>query len=156
MHRRHCASECDERPVSGIVGRRAYRTGCPWLREFRNWRPAPSTSLGSQLFRHRRSIVAGCLLLAIANTLTTHGVRPTIIKDHLEAAADLSYDRWNSFSRITVSRNRMEPPAMFGPSPRTPDLAIQQRALNIDGGAGTAMYHFDGNLENFLASCAMT
>jgi len=37
------------------------------------------TSLGSQLFRYRRSIVTGCLLLAIANTLTTHGVRPTII-----------------------------------------------------------------------------
>ena len=57
-----------------------------------------STSLGSQLFRYRRSIVTGCLLLAIANTLTTYGVRPTIIKDHLEAAADLAYDRWNSFS----------------------------------------------------------
>jgi hypothetical protein len=37
------------------------------------------TSLGSQLFRYRRSIVTGCLLLAIANTLTSHGVRPTII-----------------------------------------------------------------------------
>ena len=37
------------------------------------------TSLGSPLFRYRRSIVTGCLLLAIANTLTSHGVRPTII-----------------------------------------------------------------------------
>src|ERR1700735_1153171 len=41
------------------------------------------TSLGSQLFRYRRSIVTGCLLLAIANTFTSHGVRPTIVKDHL-------------------------------------------------------------------------
>ena len=110
--------------------------------------PPKSTSLGSQLFRHRRSIVAGCLLLAIANMLTTYGVRPTISKDHLEAAADLAYDRWNSFSRITVSRNRTEPPAMFGASPRMPDFTIEQRALNIDGGAGTALYHFDGNLES--------
>ena len=55
-----------------------------------------STSLGSQLFHYRRSIVTGCLLLAIANTLTTHGVRPTIIKDHLEAAADLAYEAHRS------------------------------------------------------------
>ena len=31
-----------------------------------------SKSLGSQLFRYRRSIVTGCLLLAIANMLTIH------------------------------------------------------------------------------------
>jgi hypothetical protein len=86
-----------------------------------------STSLGSQLFCYRRSIVTGCLLLAIANTLTTHGVRPTIIKDHLEAAADLAYDRWNSFSRITVSQNQTGAPSMFGASPRMPDLIIEQQ-----------------------------
>ena len=102
------------------------------------------TSLGSQLFRYRRSIVIGCLLSAIANTLTSHGVR----QDHLEAAADLAYDRWNSFSRITVSQNQTVAPSMFGASPRMPDSIIEQRALNIDGGAGTALYRFDGNLES--------
>ena len=107
-----------------------------------------STSLGSKLFRYRRSIVTGCLLFAIANTLTTYGVRPTIIKDHLEAPADLAYDRWNSFSRITVSQNETVPPAMFGASPRLPLSTIEQRALNIDGGAGTVLYRFDGNLES--------
>src|SRR6202021_2619648 len=100
-----------------------------------------------QVFRYRRNIVPGCLLLAIANTLTTYGVRPTIIKDHLEAAADLAYDRWNSFSRITVSQSQTVPPSMFGASPRMPASTIEQRALNIDGGAGTALYRFDGNLE---------
>ena len=107
-----------------------------------------STSLGSQLFRYRRSIVTGCLLLAIANTLTPYGVRLTIIKDHLEGPADLAYDRWNSFSRITVSQNQTVPPAMFGASPRLPRSTIELRALNIDGGAGTALYRFDGNLES--------
>ena len=102
--------------------------------------PCPNPRrLVPQLFRYRRSIVTGCLLLAIANTLTTDGVRPTIIKDHLEAAADLAYDRWNSFSRITVSRNQTGPPAMFGASPRMPDLTIEQRALQIDGGAGNGL-----------------
>jgi hypothetical protein len=105
-------------------------------------------SLGFRLFHYRRSIVAGCVLFAIANTLTTYGVRPTIIKDHLEAPADLAYDRWNSFSRITVSRSETVTPAMFGASPRLPPSTIEQRALNIDGGAGTAVYRFDGNLES--------
>src|SRR5205814_5573346 len=107
-----------------------------------------STSLGSKLFRYRRSIVTGCLLFAIANTLTPYGVRLTIIKDHLEGPADLAYDRWNSFSRITVSQNQTVPPAMFGASPRLPRSTIELRALNIDGGAGTALYRFDGNLES--------
>jgi hypothetical protein len=105
-----------------------------------------SGSLGSKLFRYRRNIVAGCLLFAIANSLTTHGVRPTIIKDHLETSADLAYDRWNSFSRITVRQSETVPPAMFGASPRLPRSTIEQRALNIDGGAGTALYRFDGDL----------
>jgi hypothetical protein len=102
-------------------------------------------SLSAKLFRYRRSIVTGCLLFAIANTLTTYGIRPTIIKDHLEGA-DLAYDRWNSFSRITVAQSYTGPPAMWGPSPRLPPSTIEQRSLTIDGGAGTSIYRFDGNL----------
>jgi len=37
--------------------------------------------------------------------LTIYGVRPTIVKDALEAPGDLAYDRWNSFSRITVGES---------------------------------------------------
>src|SRR5262249_3226968 len=57
-------------------------------------------------------------------------------------------DRWNSFSRITVGQSETIPPSMFGASPRMPSSTIEERALNIDGGAGTALYHFDGNLES--------
>ena len=73
-----------------------------------------SASLGAKLFRYRRSILIGCLLFAIANTLTTYGVRPTIIKDHLEAPADFAYDRWNSFSRITVAQSYHRPTGDVG------------------------------------------
>ena len=107
-----------------------------------------SPSLGTKLFLHRRSIVTACVLLAVANSLAPYGVRPTIVKDHLEGPADVAYDRWNSFSRITVTQSETAPPSMFGASPRLPRSMIEQRALNIDGGAGTAMYRFDGNLEN--------
>jgi hypothetical protein len=107
-----------------------------------------SASFGAKLFRYRRCILTGCLLFAIANALTIHGVRPTIVKDQLEAPADLAYDRWNSFSRITVGQSDTGPPAMWGPSPRLPRSTIEQRRLTIDGGAGTSIYRFDGNLAN--------
>jgi hypothetical protein len=102
-------------------------------------------SLGAKLFRYRRSIVTGCLLFAIANMLTTYGIRLTIIKDRLEGA-DLAYDRWNSFSRITVAQSETGPPAVWGPSQRLSAATIEQRWLTIDGGAGTSIYRFDGNL----------
>jgi spermidine synthase len=105
-----------------------------------------SGAIGARLFRHRRSIFAGCVLFAIANMLTIYGVRPTIIKDALEAPGDLAYDRWNSFSRITVGESYAGPAAMWGPSPRFPVPTVEQRWLTIDGSAGTGIYRFDGNL----------
>ncbi len=86
-------------------------------------------SLGAKLFRYRRSIVTGCLLFAIANTLTTYGIRPTIIKDHLEGA-DLAYDRWNSFSLITVAQSETGPPAVWGGDLRG---ACRPRQSSSDG-----------------------
>src|SRR3984893_17710645 len=49
---------------------------------------------------------------------------------------------------LTPLRSETVTPAMFGASPRLPHSTIEQRALNIDGGAGTALYRFDGILEN--------
>ena len=103
-------------------------------------------ALGAKLFRYRRSIFAGCLLFAIANMLTIHGVRPTIVKNALEAPDDFAYDRWNSFSRITVGKSYAGRPAMWGPSPGWQPSTIEQRWLTIDGSAGTSIYRFDGNL----------
>jgi hypothetical protein len=107
-----------------------------------------SADYSSWLFRHRRGIVVGCLLLAAANTLTDHGLRPGNVKDHVETAGKHADDRWNSFSRITVSQSESSPPSLFGASPHLPRSDVEQRSLLIDGGAGTAMYRFDGNLES--------
>lgn len=103
-------------------------------------------AIGGRLFRHHRGIFAACLLFAIANMLTVYGVRPTIVKDALEAPGDLAFDRWNSFSRITLGQSYPGPAAMWGPSPRFPVPTVEQRWLTIDGSAGTGMYRFDGNL----------
>jgi len=103
-------------------------------------------ALSVRLFRHRHGIFAVCLLLAIGNTMATHGVRPTIVKDRLETPADIAYDRWNAFSRIVVGHSYTGPPATWGPSPRLPPSTVEQRWLTIDGDAGTSIYRFDGNL----------
>jgi spermidine synthase len=105
-----------------------------------------SGAIGGRLFRHRRGIFAACLLFAIANMLTIYGVRPTIVKDALEAPGDLAFDRWNSFSRIAVGQSYAGQAAMWGPSPRFPVPTVEQRWLTIDGSAGTGMYRFYGNL----------
>ena len=71
--------------------------------------------------------------------LTIYGVRPTIVKDALEAPGDLAFDRWNSFSRIAVGQSYAGQAAMWGPSPRFPVPTVEQRWLTIDGSAGTGM-----------------
>src|SRR5262249_51653379 len=111
-----------------------------------------SGAIGAKLFRYRRSIFAGCLLFATANMLTIYGVRPTIVKDALQAG-DLAFDCWNSFSRITVGESYAGPAAMWGPSPRFPVPTVEQRWLTIDGSAGTGMYRFDGNLASLDFLC---
>jgi spermidine synthase len=105
-------------------------------------------TFASRMFRYRHGIVAACLMFAVANSLTSYGVQPTIIKNRMENPGELAFDQWNSFSRITVGRAERGPPALWGPSPRWPRSTIEQRWLTIDGGAGTSMYRFDGNLES--------
>jgi hypothetical protein len=54
--------------------------------------------------------------------------------------------RWNTFSRVRVSPEDSGRPSLWGPSPTMPEIVTFQRAMNIDGFAGTVMYRFDGDL----------
>jgi len=94
---------------------------------------------------------------AIANTLTTYGVRPTLIKDQLEAPADLAYGslEFVSFLRITVAHSENKPTGDVGVlRRRLPRSTIEQRSLKIDGGAGTSIYRFDGKPCGLGVFCA--
>lgn len=108
---------------------------------------APVQSFGAWLVRGRFVIAAGIALVAVVNGFTSYGVRPTIIKDRFESPRDLAYERWNSFSRITVAHPETGPPAMWGTSARYKAPVVEQRWLTIDGAAGTSMYRFGGDLE---------
>jgi hypothetical protein len=108
--------------------------------------PEPS-SFGARLVQRRWVILASLAALAFANELTIYGARPHTVKDRFEHPETLSYDRWNSFSRITVAPSYQGPAAMWAASPRMPERTIEQRWLTIDGSAGTCMYRFDGDLK---------
>lgn len=106
----------------------------------------PGRPIAASLYR-RRWVVLGCLVALAAVNSATEGIRPTIVKDTIEHPETIAYEKWNSFSRITVSQNETSSPMLWGPSPRFAPEPIEQRSMNIDGGAGTAVYRFSSDLE---------
>ncbi len=84
-------------------------------------------------------------VFAILNSLAPVGVRPILVKDHLERSGFKVYEKWNSYSRITAERPQLRFPDLWGGSPQTPPgLLAMQSQLSIDGGAGSEMSHYDG------------
>ena len=92
----------------------------------------PST-IASRLHRRRWAVFGALCVLAAANSLTTAGVRPTVVKDKLERPEHIAYERWNSFSRITVDHSGKASPALWGRSSQLPPQEIEQRWMTIDG-----------------------
>jgi hypothetical protein len=110
---------------------------------------APARSrLGAWLFRHRAAICGTLGVLALLNGLTPWGIRPTIVKEQVERPERLDYERWNSFSRITVDHSGPAAPFLWGPSPKLPPQTIEQRWMTIDGSASTAVYRFGGDMQD--------
>ena len=77
------------------------------------------------------------------------GARLTFLKTHVQSLAEIDAIHWNSFSRVNIGQTVAGPPFMWGPSPEydSPDDldSIDQRTMEIDGGAGTTMYRFSGD-----------
>ena len=88
--------------------------------------------------------------LGVANASTRHGIQPILVKVAAERRdRSLVYEKWNSFSRVTVQSQapgeRKSPP-LWGPSPKLPsDMRIESKSVTIDGAAGTAMLRFEGD-----------
>jgi predicted membrane-bound spermidine synthase len=79
--------------------------------------------------------------LAGANAVVDSGLQPIVVKfNRLDQLGDVSYIKWNSFSRIVASKPATGAPFLWGPSPATPgNVTLEQRELTIDGMAGTWM-----------------
>ncbi len=85
------------------------------------------------------------LTLTIISALGALKLEPILVKDQIESRALRAYERWNSYSRVIASIPVTMSPPMWGPSPTMPaNLRAPMIAMNIDGSAGTNMFHYDG------------
>jgi hypothetical protein len=108
--------------------------------------PPEASPLAAGLFRHRQAVLVTLLLVAAANDLTGHGVRPLLVKSRWESGSGaFAFEGWNSYSRITAGRSREDIPQLWGASPRMPAFRTGQRFMTIDGLAGTTMFRFGGD-----------
>lgn len=85
-------------------------------------------------------------VLAFGNSMTNRGFQPVSAKfGQIERIDWYYFLKWNSFSRIAVTESRKQIPFLWGASPALPAIdRIDQRMLDIDGFAGTAMPKFTG------------
>ncbi len=93
-------------------------------------------------------------VLVPLNASVPVGFRPVMVKDEIEDRWRTRTERWNSYSRVIAYPPFPTSPNLWGPSPlRDPNLRVPQAVLNIDGGAATWMYRFDGSTRSieFLA-----
>src|SRR2546425_8386100 len=114
-------------------------------------------SLAAAFFSGRRralrwaAIVATIALasLATVHTLLVRWQEPWIRLMWVKGSAERHplYEKWNSFSRITVHGDpaRPQPPRGWGLSDLTPAEPVRQLMLLIDAGAGTVLTAFDGD-----------
>ena len=97
-------------------------------------------------------VALGLCVLALVTSLSPFGLRPLLVKDRVEkntAQSGRGFEKWNSYSRVTATLPNTETPFLWGPSPKMPaGLTVPMAMLNIDGMAGTAMFHYDGSRES--------
>ena len=71
-------------------------------------------------------------------------------KVDLKAANSYVFREWNTFSRVVVNETHVGRPQMWGPSKKltSENVVVEQRAMNIDGDAGTTAIRFTGRIED--------
>jgi hypothetical protein len=86
------------------------------------------------------------LLIGVANSFTSGGIRPLVIKGTFVEPSSVYYlEKWNSLSRIAVYEKRYALPQYWGPSPLAPKELIEQHRMNIDGDAATNVSRFNSS-----------
>jgi hypothetical protein len=96
-----------------------------------------------------RSATVLCALVVALIALTEGrpfgllGIRPVAIKGHFILEDLPIFERWNSFSRVTVNGMYHYVPFYWGRSPRAPVTdTVDQHMMSIDGAAGTSITRF--------------
>jgi hypothetical protein len=91
------------------------------------------------------ALVALLVAAGVNGTLGKNGLHPVLIKGRLEDVNDLTEMRWNSFSRVIMTKPQRRPAFMWSASRVVPRATLDWSELTIDGGAGTGMYRWDGD-----------
>ena len=101
------------------------------------------------LFARRSAIFGFLAVAALLNGITDYGLQPLVSKGHFEGGGSYIFREWNTFSRVVVTPTYLHSPQMWGPSPQVVDIVrpIEQRDMNMDGGAGTTSYRFSGDFK---------
>lgn len=81
--------------------------------------------------------------VALGNATSTRLIRPVVVKGLVWPAHLDLFERWNSFSRVSVGPVEYGPPFYWGGgSPRAPKTPMLHYPMHIDGGAGTGVRQF--------------
>jgi len=115
--------------------------------------PADETFPNWRILKRPAVVALALAAIASANASTRYGLQPIAIKmkqTGVQVGTNFDYERWNSFSRILVGPSTTEEPFLWGASPKMPQgLKVEERILNIDGFAGTAMPRFTRDAGSF-------
>jgi len=99
------------------------------------------TSIQYRAFGHGLMLLF--FLIGVLNSSAGLGIRPLYAKGaRCDAASQYDVERWNSFSRVAVYKERESFPQLWGPSPLTPRDTVSQHYMDIDGDAGTTVRRF--------------
>ncbi len=80
--------------------------------------------------------------LAVGNATSSRLIRPLCVKGRVAPASLYQIERWNSFSRVAVFPRGQRVPQLWGPSPKVPQVTVEQHGMHIDGQAGTYVTRF--------------
>jgi hypothetical protein len=97
-------------------------------------------------WRHPAKVVILLLSIAFFSAMSPIGFDPIMVKGNTETSGKIGgYEKWNSYSRIRASRPHTSLPYLWGPSSKlSPDTRVPMVSMNIDGMAGSSMFHYDG------------
>jgi len=84
-------------------------------------------------------------ILGISLAILNWNLNPLYVKGQSESRDSILYEKWNSFSRVSVQKPRMDEPQYWGKSPLAPKTPILRYDMTIDGLAGTTLRKFQKN-----------
>jgi SAM-dependent methyltransferase len=89
------------------------------------------------------------LLISGLNASTLYGIQPIWSKAKLDVRNNVLAEVWNPISKVRAHKPVTTLAHMWGPSPRAPQVFMEQIGLNIDNDAGTPIMRFNGDLKPF-------